>query len=128
MKLLSMLLAVLMLLVSTPQPVAEVAADTAKEAFESVPFDSVAEFLLELDSTDVVSVWDGSSSTTPVYSSTEGAYIIDSAAKLRGFAAAVSNGTTYSGYTVKLTVNIDWNGKEWVKIGTGSDKAFKGAV
>lgn len=115
-----------MFLVSTPQPVAEVAADTAKDALKSVSFDSVTDFLLELDATDAVSIWDGSSSTAPVYSSSDGAYIIDSAAKLRGFANAVSNGTTYSGYTVKLTVNIDWNGKEWVKIGTGSDKAFKG--
>ena len=56
-----------MFLVSTPQPVAEVAADTAKDALKTVSFDSVTDFLLELDATDAVSIWDGSSSTAPVY-------------------------------------------------------------
>jgi hypothetical protein len=84
---------------------------------------------ISLNSAGEVSTWDGTSSTAPVL--TDGIYIIDSAAKLRGFADAISNGTTYAGYTVKITVNIDLNGKTWngaAKDRGDSAYAFKGTL
>ena len=127
MKIIAWILSLLMVFVSVPPTVTEEAVKSAADVLESISFDSSADTdEVTLDAITEVSTWDGSSAVTPTYSSAEGAYIIDSAAKLRGFANAVTNGTTYQGSTVKLTVNINWNGKEWTKIGTGSDRAFRG--
>lgn len=50
---------------------------------------------------------------------------IGTAAALQNFAAGVNNGNSYSGYTVKLTADIDMSGYSCVPIGTES-KPFSG--
>ena len=91
----------------------------AAHAEIATAFDSVSEALTALTASE--SVWDGSSSASPVYDSAQGAYIIDSAAKLRGFFNNVNSKTTYAGQTVKITVDINLNGKTWSGANGGDD-------
>ena len=52
---------------------------------------------------------------------------VESGRLLAALAEAVKNGNNYEGYTIKLTKNIDLNGKEWTPIGTkGTPNVFKG--
>ena len=52
---------------------------------------------------------------------------VESGRLLAALAEAVKNGNNYEGYTIKLTKNIDLNGKEWTPIGTkGTSNVFKG--
>ena len=55
----------------------------------------------------------------------EGAFEIATEADFRAFAWSVNNGNNYAGKTVKLTADIDLEGKEWTPIGS-NDKPFKG--
>ena len=52
-------------------------------------------------------------------------YYIANEASMRWFANAVNGGNTFAGKTVKLTADIDLNGKEWTPIGNSSN-IFKG--
>ena len=52
-------------------------------------------------------------------------YYIANEASMRWFANAVNGGNTFAGKTVKLTADIDLNGKEWAPIGNSSN-IFKG--
>ena len=52
---------------------------------------------------------------------------VESGKLLAALVEAVNGGNSYEGYTIKLTKNIDLNGKEWTPIGTkGTSKVFKG--
>lgn len=63
-----------------------------------------------------VSVWDGSTEA-PVVDDAAKTVTVSSASQLAGFAQAVNGGTTYSGYTVTLTSDIDLAGKPWTPAG-----------
>ena len=52
-------------------------------------------------------------------------YYIANEASMRWLANAVNGGNTFAGKTVKLTADIDLNGKEWTPIGNSSN-IFKG--
>ena len=73
-------------------------------------------------------VWDGTSGDlTSVTDTTAKTVTIKSGKLLAALAEAVKNGNNYEGYTIKLTKNIDLNGKEWTPIGTkGTPNVFKG--
>ncbi len=58
-----------------------------------------------------------------------GAYLIANADDLRAFVYAVAQGNNFSGKTVKLTADINLNGKEWAPIvATDTEKLFKGTL
>ena len=76
-------------------------------------------------------VWDGGTATTGglTAATDEGTktVTIDSGKLLAALAQSVNDGKDYSGYTIKLTKNIDLNGIEWTPIGTkGTSNVFKG--
>ena len=76
-------------------------------------------------------VWDGSTATTGglTAATDEGTktVTIDSGKLLAALAQSVNDGKDYSGYTIKLTKNLDLNGIEWTPIGTkGTPNVFKG--
>ena len=74
-------------------------------------------------------VWDGTSATADeLAAATSGTTVtIDSGELLAALAKAVNSGKDYSGYTIKLTKNLDLNGIEWTPIGTkGTSNVFKG--
>lgn len=82
----------------------------------------------------VEEVWNGSEISEPAYDEPTKTYSVEMASELAWIAAAV-NGTletraavepdTFEGKTVKLTKDINLNGKEWTPIGNGSNH-FKG--
>ena len=81
----------------------------------------------------VEEVWNGSEISEPAYDELTETYSVEMASELAWIAAAV-NGTltkaavepdTFKGKTVKLTKDINLNGKEWTPIGNGSNH-FKG--
>lgn len=51
---------------------------------------------------------------------------ISSSSDLVEFAEDVNSGSTYSGYTVYLTRNIELSGKIWTPIGSSSSRSFQG--
>ncbi len=56
--------------------------------------------------------WDGSAVNTDWYSASESAFEIDTAAKLAGFLKLVADGNDFNKKSVKITANIDLNGKD----------------
>ena len=71
-------------------------------------------------------VWDGSTGDLAA-ATNEGTktVTIDSGKLLAALAQSVNGGKDYSGYTIKLTKNIDLNGIEWTPIGTATNQ-FRG--
>ncbi len=63
--------------------------------------------------------------TTPAEESKKVIYI-DTAEQLAALAANVNAGTSYAGYTVKLTEDLDLENREWTPIGT-KNKPFQGS-
>ena len=59
--------------------------------------------------------WDGT--TVTEVTASEDVYEVSSAAQLARVAGQVNGGDSFSGKTVKLTADIDLNGKEWTPIG-----------
>ena len=51
---------------------------------------------------------------------------VESGKLLAALVEAVNNGNDYAGYTIKLTKNLDLNGKEWTPIGVKDGNKFKG--
>ena len=78
-----------------------------------------------------IDTWNGDSATaaelTAATDDTNQVVTVESGKLLAALAKAVNNGSDYAGYTIKLTKNIDLNGKEWTPIGTkGTSNVFKG--
>ena len=75
-----------------------------------------------------IDTWDGTSGDlTSVTNETAKTVTIKSGKLLAALAEAVNGGKDYNGYTIKLTKNLDLNGKEWTPIGTkGTSNVFKG--
>ena len=72
-------------------------------------------------------VWDGTSGDlTSVTDEDTKTVTINSGKQLAALAQSVNGGTDYSGYTIKLTKNIDLNGNEWTPIGQKNGNKFKG--
>ena len=76
-------------------------------------------------------VWDGKIATadelTVATDNTDKVVTVDSGRLLAALAKSVNGGKDYNGYTIKLTKNLDLNGKEWTPIGTkGTSNVFKG--
>ena len=51
---------------------------------------------------------------------------VESGKLLAALVKAVNNGNDYADYTIKLTKNLDLNGKEWTPIGVKDGNKFKG--
>lgn len=61
--------------------------------------------------------------------STNKTYIIESEDELAWFASQVNNnGTTFSGFTFKITANLDLSAHYWVPIGNSATNLFQGTV
>ena len=78
-----------------------------------------------------IDTWNGDSATaaelTAATDDTNQVVTVESGRLLAALAEAVNDGSDYAGYTIKLTKNIDLNGKEWTPIGTkGTSNVFKG--
>lgn len=71
--------------------------------------------------------WDGTSTKTPEYDDATGAYMINNAAELAGFAKSVNvDGNKYSGKTVMLNADIDLENCPWTPIGQTGATEFRG--
>lgn len=77
-----------------------------------------------------IETWDGT--IAEVSEAVEGVITIETAEELAGLAKNVNEGNTYKGYTIKLSVDMDLNNKEWTPIGYGFsnyvEQVQKGAV
>jgi hypothetical protein len=62
--------------------------------------------------------WDGT--IAEVSEAEDGVISIETAEELAGLAKSVNEGTTYNGYTIKLTRDMNLANKEWTPIGFGS--------
>jgi len=84
-------------------------------------------------------VWDGTTTTTTWYNTTDASFTIDTAAELAGFASLVNGGNTFSGKTVTLGADITLNdvsnvgnwattapSNTWTAIGTSDTVYFAG--
>ena len=72
-------------------------------------------------------VWDGTSGDlTTVTNEATKTVTVDSGKVLAALAKAVNEGNDYTGYTIKLTKNLDLNGNEWTPIGQKNGNKFKG--
>ena len=75
-------------------------------------------------------VWNGetaSAAELEAATDTNKVVTVDSGKLLAALAQSVNEGKDYSGYTIKLTKNLDLNGIEWTPIGTKDTfKVFKG--
>ena len=65
------------------------------------------------------------SAVTDWYNATETEFTLSTAKQLAGLASLVNNGTSFQGKTIKLSSDIDLNGKNWTPIGK-SGKTFQG--
>ena len=72
-------------------------------------------------------VWDGTTVDTNWYDDNTNAaeFTISDSADLAGLAKLVNAGNNFSDKTIKLTADIDLNGKEWTPIGNNTNK-FEG--
>ena len=70
------------------------------------------------DNRDKIETWDGT--VGEVSEAVDGIITIDTAEELAGLAKKVNEGTNYSGYTIKLAVDMDLKNREWMPIGYGS--------
>lgn len=70
------------------------------------------------DNEDTMETWDGT--IGEVSEAVDGVVTIDTAEELAGLAKKVNEGTNYSGYTIKLAIDMDLQNKEWTPIGYGS--------
>lgn len=78
----------------------------------------------EVTEDSTADVWDGESVEEPTANGN--VYTIDSAAKLRGFADMVTNGNSFSGKTIELTTDIDWDNNDFTIIGDADAGATSG--
>jgi len=67
---------------------------------------------------DKMEKWDGT--IEEVSEAEDGVITIDTAEELAGLAKKVNEGTTYSGYIIKLAQDMNLSNKEWTPIGFGS--------
>ena len=78
-----------------------------------------------------IDTWDGDTATADELKAatddTNNVVTVESGKLLAALAKSVNGGKDYNGYTIKLTKNLDLNGKEWTPIGTkGTSNVFKG--
>lgn len=71
-----------------------------------------------MDNQNTIETWDGT--IGEVSEAVDGVITIDTAEELAGLAKKVNEGMNYSGYTIKLAVDMDLENKEWTPIGYGS--------
>lgn len=91
----------------------------AEESHRSVlelPEGSGASLLSDFAS---VSVWDGETAETDWYDDDTPEFTLTRASQLAGLAILVNRGITFSGKTVRLGADMDFDGKEWTPIGYG---------
>ena len=86
-------------------------------------YDKNAEYPIDTWNGDIAADTDLAAATDD----TKKVVTVESGKLLAALAQSVNGGTDYSGYTIKLTKNIDLNGNEWTPIGTkGTSNVFKG--
>ena len=77
-----------------------------------------------------IDTWNGDTATAgelrAATDDTNKVVTVESGKLLAALAEAVNGGNDYAGYTIKLTKNLDLNGKEWTPIGVKDGKKFKG--
>ena len=77
-----------------------------------------------------IDTWNGETATADELAAatdnTNKVVTVDSGKLLAALVKAVNNGNDYADYTIKLTKNLDLNGKEWTPIGVKDGNKFKG--
>lgn len=76
----------------------------------------------EMPEEPTMETWDGTISD--VSEQVDGVITIETAEELAGVAKKVNEGTSYKGITIKLTVDMDLNSKEWTPIGYGTSNGL----
>ena len=77
-----------------------------------------------------IDTWNGETATADELAAatdnTNKVVTVESGRLLAALAGAVNDGNDYAGYTIKLTKNLDLNGKEWTPIGVKDGNKFRG--
>lgn len=82
----------------------------------------------DLYATETIDTWDGTSDSS-WYDSAKDEYEINSAEQLAGLAVLVNQNISFEGKTIKMMVDVDLKGYEWISIGCGPNikaEAFQG--